>query len=149
MCIRDSFWPNRTRQLTPNPDFFTTLLWQQLMGTRMLAVSGTDTPLVRVHASCARTGQPGDVTLSFSNGNPTPVQLPVSVNASSHTDFRLSTGEEGVLDSRLVRLNGKLLTSAASPLGGELVSGFNGTILVQGYSYGFSVLHGVRAPACM
>src|SRR5262249_58171455 len=47
--------------LEPNPDYWASLLWRRLMGTRVLAASTDATMPVRVYAHCARGG--GGVTL--------------------------------------------------------------------------------------
>ena len=71
----EKIWGNRTVPSVPNPDFFTTLLWQRLMGRTFLesAVGNitADSPLtVSVHVACTASNSghntPGsDVTIAF------------------------------------------------------------------------------------
>jgi len=147
-------YPNRTVALTPNPDFFTTVLWQRLVGHKVLNVTtilGSPTH-VRMHAACARARSgthSGDITLAFANSARTSMQLRLDLpGVVSHTDYIL-TAPENKLAGRTMLLNGLVLADATSPLHGVEVKEWNNGLEVPPFSYGFSVLHGGTARACM
>ena len=146
----DNNWANRTVPLRPNPDFFTTLLWQRLMGTRILDVKVQNLESrVRAYASCSRTGESGDVAIAFLNGGDSTVELELPVAVNSLEVFRLTSGDEQRLDSRQMRLNGKLLSDAADKLEGETVRHEHlHSIVVAGHSYGFAIVHGAAVGVC-
>ena len=77
-------WVNETSPggpPTPHPDFFTTLLWRQLVGDAVLGASLAAAPAVNasvgVHAWCARGAGPGAVVLTYINTGSAPVELAV------------------------------------------------------------------------
>ena len=53
--------------LTPNPDYFTALLWKRAMGERVLRASSSLPESVLVFAHCSPPTSPGGVALAFIN----------------------------------------------------------------------------------
>jgi len=151
----DHAWPNRTKPLVPNPDFFTALLWQRLMGHRVLESSlgnvKPDSSLpVRVHVACAGIGhQPGDVTVAFLNGGTTAFTAQLDgMQPSSLVEYILTPGGERGLLSRSVRLNGGYPLTISNHLPGRVVLGTVSELIFPSQTYGFFVLKGVGAAAC-
>ncbi|KAK9116604.1 hypothetical protein Sjap_015551 [Stephania japonica] len=64
-----------TTTVTPNPDYYSALLWHRLMGKRVLSVQSDASPFLRAYAHCSK-GKAG-VTLLL-------------INLSNQTDFRIS-----------------------------------------------------------
>lgn len=145
-----------------NPDYYTTVLWQRLVGTRSL-----DTTVVtsegtgRGYCLCARigagsTGQPGDVVVVYANeqdsiqpinvevdgGNPTPTRMSV---------YALTPGGSGGLHSQVLELNGKALpvTPPQTMPALEPLQVKPGPLELAPFGYGFIIIHGVQHPACL
>ncbi len=133
----------------PRPDYFTSVLFHRLMGTRVLDVRSDD-PKLRVHAHCATTG-PGDVALSYAaidaeRAADLTIDLPGSAEHwALHADTK---------NAKVARLNGEKLELSASgelpPLGGRMLArGAQAiTVRVEPWSYGFIVVRGANAAAC-
>ena len=114
---------------TPTPDFWATVLWKRLMGSRVLAVRGDDAPgrTVRVYAHClARVPHrrfAGGVALAVINLRNSSVALDgVAVSDSRGASemarevFALGTAE-GTFDGKRTTLNGvELLLSGEGVL---------------------------------
>jgi hypothetical protein len=86
-----SGWQNNNTY-TVLPDFWALLLWQRVMGTRVLRVSVTnttgDSSTLRAYAHCAKEGPSGAVTLLLINIDPTAavdVTLPAYATEQSAT----------------------------------------------------------------
>jgi heparanase 1 len=143
--------------LAPRPDYWTSVLWRRLVGSRVLdAASGGD-PLLRVYAHCTRAGAPdqasGAVTLVVVNLDPsTGVELNLDAMGGDSADvYALSSSDPSSTSSAL---NGTTLVAgddgslpALSPAavvrsGGALRATFPPA------SYGFVVLPGAGAAAC-
>jgi heparanase 1 len=151
----DPVWGNRTSPLVPNPDFFTALLWQRLMGRTFLRSSLGDTKAnstlpVRVHVACARFGEPGDaVTVAFLNGGTAVFTARLDgFRPSSRIEYILTPGDERGLLSRSVRLNGGDPLSVSDELAGRVVQGLVTHLDFPAQAYGFFVLKGAGAAAC-
>merc|ERR1712187_421327 len=58
-----------TLTLEPNPDFYSTLLWQKVMGKRVLKVDKRrpSSPNLRAYAHCTRGASDGSVSLLLIN----------------------------------------------------------------------------------
>ena len=95
--------------LDPNPDYWASLLWRRLMGTRVLAASSPD-PSIRIYAHCAADG-PG-VALVAVNISQTET-LAVRVPALSGSARRYRVTASG-LDARVLELEGRPLHADAS-----------------------------------
>eukprot|EP01006_Ploeotia_vitrea_P044030 TRINITY_DN66798_c9_g1_i1.p1 TRINITY_DN66798_c9_g1~~TRINITY_DN66798_c9_g1_i1.p1 ORF type:complete len:503 (-),score=50.25 TRINITY_DN66798_c9_g1_i1:891-2186(-) len=96
-----------SHEYKPNPDYFTLVLWQKLMGTRVLSTSKPQNG-VRVYAQCMK-GTSGGVVLVM-----------ININTGAHGAATVNTPELGgqrvefILTadsprSRVMKLNGKLL----------------------------------------
>ena len=151
----DKVWVNRTAPLVPNPDFFTALLWQRLMGSTFLGSSLGDikpgSPLpVRVHVACAGVGKPGrDVTVAFLNGGTTALTARLDgMRPSSRVEYILTPGDERGLLSRSVRLNDGDSLHISDQLPGRVVEGHVTHLEFPAQTYGFFVLKEVGAAAC-
>ena len=149
----DKEWSNRTAPLVPNPDYFTALLWQRLMGRTFLKSSlGTIKPdswlPARVHVACT-DGQPGDVTVAFLNGGTTALIARLDgMRPSAVVEYILRPGDEGLL-SRSVRLNGGGSLNIFDQLSGRFVHGNITQLNLPAHTYGFFVLKEVGATACV
>lgn len=150
----------------PNPDYWTALLWNSLMGDVALdakgincCIPGSDSLLV--HAFCARPSafaKEGDVSVVFINIDKVS-SFNVSTDLSDHSsfsgnrsDFLLEPHNNPRLKSKQARLNGNLLLLDKE---GKLPSLLPQTkhnfhpIVVPPLSLLFSVLHNVSARACL
>jgi heparanase 1 len=134
--------------LAPRPDYFTSVLWRRLVGTRVLDATRLGAPMLRAYAHCARGGPPGAVVLIF-----------VHLDATAHA--RVSVPELGddhdayvltgaALDATDVLLNGVPLhvdaNGALPPL--APASGQGSMIELPPLSYGFVVFPQAGAAAC-
>lgn len=144
---------------TPHPDWYTAILWRQLVGDAVLAVSVDAAPEVNatlgLHAWCA-AGVPGGVVVAYINLAPSPVALTLggALPASPRVEY-VMTAPGGNLTADGVLLNGVLLAVdgagrlPAQPVPGAPVPAGAPGIVVPRYSYGFVVLGGAGAAACM
>lgn len=144
--------------LTPNPDYFSSVLWRRLMGTQVLraTVSGEE-PLLRAYAHCARSTapgyRPGAVTVLLLNLDPEQI-AEVGFGGVAAGDAALYELTADSLSSRVMRLNGVELTvdadGAPPPL--ESVSrspeGGASQVRIEPLSYAFVVLPEAAAAAC-
>ena len=142
--------------LAPRPDYWTSVLWRTLMGTRVLdATSGGD-PLLRLYAHCARAGAPnqagGAVALAVVNlDRETGVELALDALGGDGADVYVLTGD---LTSTSVALNGTTLVEGTDgslpPLAPAHVARDDAALRVRfpPASYGFVVLPGAAAAAC-
>ena len=125
-------WTNGTHDtLTPHPDYFTTLLWRQLMGQRVLNTTlGGDAAFFFASAWCAAPRAPygagGSVAVAWTNQDAAParVALPPPLAAAASTAFVLTAGAQpssdfASLQADTAYLNGALLEVDA---GGNLPS---------------------------
>ena len=150
----DDVWANATMPLVPNPDFFTALLWQRLMGRAFLDsslgnIDANSSLPVRVHVACAGTGKTGDVAVAFVNGGTSTVTSNLNgLEPSSLIEYIMSPGDELGLLSRSVRLNNGEPLDLYDELSGRVVSGATTTLEFPALTYGFIVLEGSGAAAC-
>ena len=89
--------------------------------------------------------------LTWVNGGSTAVsfQLAEDLAATSRVEYLLTPGDGDGLASRRVRLNGKGPLDVHSELAGMEVAGKVGLLQLRPESYGFVVLKGTRARACV
>lgn len=83
---------NKTYQ--PNPDYFSALLWNRLMGTQVLmAKSGDNASHLRVYAHCTRdsNAQGGVTVLLINLSNTTTYEVEVSLTARTVTQYMKET----------------------------------------------------------
>lgn len=150
--------------LEPNPDYFNSLLWRRLMGTRVLGVAAVDdpavsgAPLVRAYAHCtpdtAPGYQPGAVTVLLLNLD-TASRAQVSWDALGSGD---ATGAMAYvftapsLTSRQILLNGTPLAVTADgtppPIDAAALEEGATSLRLEPISYAFVVLPDAAAAAC-
>jgi hypothetical protein len=139
--------------LTPRPDYWTSLLWRRLVGTRVLDASSGGDPLLRVYAHCTRQAAAGSVTLVVVNlDRTTGVELALDAIAGDRADvYELSADDPG---STSIALNGKPLVAgddgALPALDAVSVARGSGSLRVTfaPATYGFVVVPGAGAAAC-
>jgi heparanase 1 len=142
--------------LTPRPDYWTSLLWRRLVGTRVLDASSGGDRLLRVYAHCTRAGAPGAasgaVTLVVINLDPsTAVELTLDALGGDRADVYQLSGDPA---STSIALNGTTLLAADDgslpPLEPAPVARQAGALRVTfaPATYGFVVLPGAAAQAC-
>ncbi|XP_028111620.1 heparanase-like protein 3 isoform X1 [Camellia sinensis] len=125
-----------TTTFVPNPDYYSALLWNRLMGRNVLSTSFSGTKKIRAYAHCAKQSQ-GITLLLINLDNATTVQAQVALNDTStvrhkhesrghetkimriprvikmskmeREEYHL-TAKDGNLHSQIMLLNGKILT---------------------------------------
>jgi hypothetical protein len=142
--------------LQPRPDYWTSVLWRRLVGTRVLDVPEGVDPLLRVYAHCTRAGAPdagpGAVTLAVLNLDRTAgVSLVLDAFGDTADVYELSSPD---LASAEARLNGATLLAdedGALPALPPAVVHRDGGVLRARFgpaTYGFVVLPAASASAC-
>ncbi|XVF85848.1 hypothetical protein PTKIN_Ptkin17bG0150700 [Pterospermum kingtungense] len=159
-----------TTTFIPNPDYYSALLWHQLMGSKVLAVSQDVSPNLRVYAHCAKK-KPGvslvlinlskfssfDVTLSNDENLHTMSRRLRSVETNSgfkgyqkREEYHL-TPKDGNIQSDVVLLNGtplKLTDSSDIPaMNPKLVDAY-APITVAAHSIVYVTIRDFHAPTC-
>lgn len=134
--------------LDPRPDYWASVLWRRLMGSRVLDVGRTDaSDLVRVYAHCSY-GRPGAVTvLAINLDADHSVRIEVDGLPTANKELYLLTSEG--LDSHDIMLNGTILRDEDGELpalGPELVG--DGPAVVPSLGIAFIVYPDADAPAC-
>jgi hypothetical protein len=142
----------------PHPDWFTALLWRQVVGAAVLA-SRLDAPpdtnaTLAVHAWCAAGGG-GAVALAYINLGAAPVALALAgVGAAAPRVEFILTPPGGNLTADGALLNGALLAVDAAgalpvmPVPGKVVPAGGGPIVLPATSYGFVTLPEAASKAC-
>ena len=136
--------------LTPRPDYWTSVLWRRLMGTKVLAVTPSSDPLLLMYAHCTRAGASGSITLAVENlDRQTAVSIPLDTLAGEADVYELSSPDVG---SAEIDLNGVALQAnddgAPPPLNPRILTHAD-TVVFGPATYGFVVLPGAGAPACL
>lgn len=168
MLVGPPGWTNGTHEtLTPHPDYYTTILWRQIVGRIVLQTTlGGDATDFFASVWCAGPRAPygsgGSVVAAWTNqaATSTLVNLPASLGAVHRTTFLLTAGAQpsndfSSLSSDTLYLNGELLYVDEAgnlpqfPYVG-VDSGPAKTITVPPYSYGFVVFDtsATDVPAC-
>lgn len=166
-----------TTTFVPNPDYYSALLWNRLMGRNVLSTSFSGTKKIRAYAHCAKNSQ-GITLLLINLDNTTTVQAKVAFNgaftlsqkqeihSNVKTIIRLQqeskiskmereeyhlTAKDGDLHSQIMLLNGKILglTSKGEipPLEPVSVNSLE-PIIVAPFSIVFAQIPDVILPAC-
>lgn len=152
--------------LQPNPDFFTSVLWNQLMSSSVLeVVYGSNSSLydgVSYHAHCSRTST-GGVTLAYANVLHSDVDLGGYLSTFSEpiattprVEYILTNGEstlvqeqgwDEALKSPYIRLNDELrVLQVGDSMDGKAVT--STSLVLPALSYGFVVFPNASAAAC-
>jgi hypothetical protein len=149
------------KQLVANPDFYSAVLWKQLMGQRVLNVSYNDkrsNPMssgLSLHSHCYVENN-GDIVLAYANPTILDIDIGYHINTTTHpitvyprTEYFLTTGSSaGDLQSRFVKLNnGPDVLSSNSSLSGKYVHTQN-TLCFPSMSYGYVRLHNAALSIC-
>lgn len=127
--------------LSPRPDFWTSVLFKRLMGPEVLQVSVEGAPTLQLYAHCT-PDQPGAVTFAW-------------VNVDAEQTFALMPG----LDLQMYALSAPTLDSASVELNGEplvwpeddtspTLSPATGPGILPPRTYGFAVWPDAAAVAC-
>ncbi len=131
--------------LEPAPDYFNSLLWKQLMGTRVLDATSDD-PLVRAYAHCT-PGRPGNATVLAINLDPeTSVGVDLTGIASTTAEVYAVTADGP--DATTLKLGGTRLAVAADGTPPALVpvqGDPDGPTVLSPLSYAFVVVDGANA----
>lgn len=148
---------------TPHPDWFTAVLWRQLVGDRVLDValqaSAAINDTFAVHAWCAApaAAPAGAVVLIFINTDTENVLLALSggLTADAPRVEFLLTAPGGNMTADALLLNGVALGVDAEgrlpqqPLPGKSVPAGGASLTLPARSYGFVLLPGAQAVACV
>ncbi|XP_021252902.1 heparanase isoform X4 [Numida meleagris] len=141
-------------------DYWLSLLYKRLVGTRVLEVSveRADVRRLRVYLHCTNPQHPkyreGDVTLFALNlYNVTQnLQLPKQLWSKSVDQYLLLPHGKGSILSREVQLNGRLLRMVDDetlPALHEMALAPGSTLGLPAFSYGFYVIRNAKAIACI
>ncbi|KAK8926663.1 Heparanase-like protein 3 [Platanthera zijinensis] len=97
-----------TTTFRPNPDYYSALLWHQLMGPKVLSTSFIGTKNIRAYSHCARPSK--GITLVLLNLDPnTTTHVTVKgSNFEQREEYHLTAGD-GNLHSQTMLLNGEPL----------------------------------------
>jgi hypothetical protein len=143
------------RTLEPNPSYWASWLWRNLMGRRALTLTArTLAPAVRAYAHCARAGgpltRPGAITLLLVNVDP---DAAAEVDLGEVGAAQILRLEADGLGARIVRLNGRPLRAypdGTPPALGAFVHLQTGAraLTLPPLSVAFVVLPDAAAPAC-
>ncbi|XAR50001.1 Beta-glucuronidase [Bertholletia excelsa] len=84
-----------TTTFIPNPDYYSALLWHQLMGKEVLAVNASTSPFLRSYAHCSR-GRQGITLLLINLSNQTEYNISIrnSINIDLHANEKASNGRK-------------------------------------------------------
>uniref|UniRef100_A0A8B9EEH7 Heparanase n=1 Tax=Anser cygnoides TaxID=8845 RepID=A0A8B9EEH7_ANSCY len=144
----------------PLPDYWLSLLYKRLVGTRVLeaSVAGADARRLRVYLHCTNPQHPkyreGDVTLFALNlyNVSQSLQLPKQLWSKQVDQYLLLPhGKESIL-SRRVQLNGRLLQMVDKetlPTLHEAALAPGSALGLPAFSYGFYVIRNAKAIACI
>lgn len=166
MLVGPPGWTNGSTLLTPHPDFYTTILFKQLIGRQVLhtSASGEARVLQNVSATawCSGPKAPygaGSVVLVWLNLSPSDVTftLPASLATLPSTRFTLTGSASGTdfaaLQSDDIFLNGVRMTvNDAGALPVYPIPGAStraaAPLVAGAYSYGFVAFEGAAFAAC-
>lgn len=147
-----------SESLRPNPDFYSALLWQRLMGTKVLNVTvndlwsaGADHSKLRAYAHCAYKdagkGSRGDVTLLLLNLGKKNIGLgALDATFGSGTEKELYSLTAPYLDSSTVLLNHRVLVDIDDLKPRKLKP--SDKVVLNPHSQNFVVVRGANWAAC-
>ena len=139
----------------PNPDYYTSVLWKRLVGSKVLRVAGDTAPLrdVRVYSFCSAKSPSGDVVFVFLNTRKEAAEIKLADPFTRAEMYEL-TSQKGNPLSRSIYLNGRVLELGPD---GKTLPDMQGApidplraIELQPLSYGFVVASGSSSvSACL
>lgn len=140
------------KSLTPNPDYWASLLWKRLMGTKVLAVAANTPTAVQAYAHC-HAGVSGAVSMALVNVHPSQsvkVDLPplgqsAEVYLMQANDLR---AKEVALNGTPLRLAAEGTLPALEPRHVMAPEGFGFALHLPPLTYAFVVLPQAQATAC-
>ena len=127
--------------LDPRPDYWTSVLWMRLMGTRVLAVSQDDVDL-RTYAHCT-PGRAGAITLLLINLGTSPITVELSGQSQERY---VVTGES--LTTQSIELNGRTLVDTDGVLPALDPVASSDDLELPARSIAFVVVSDAAAAAC-
>lgn len=143
------------RTLQPNPSYWVSWLWHQLMGTRVLAAADEQAGALHAYYQCARPGAPG-----YRRGAVSALFVNIAEQTSVTIDLKKASAGDAVayrltapnLRQRQTWLNGAPLIAAADGTPPELASlgtaAGGAAVELPPASLAFVVLPDADAPAC-
>ena len=156
------------KDFAPNPDYWSSYLFKNLVGNKALYVDGefADGRTVRLYAFCTRAKSGGsvfdynigDVTVMILNVQNNTVGVDLNVKG---TDMKLENVEydeyllasyPNVVESRDIFLNGnvlKMVDDITFPVLKPVINDGGSTINMDALSYGFVVIVNANATACL
>ena len=152
-------YPLISDELSPNPDYWLSYVFKQLVGTKVLNVTikGSDTQglLFRVYGHCVSTRskyQPGSIALFMVNINSDVISYNLDSKVyGDSADLYIMTPENGDILSPYVNLNGsplKMIDAHTLPVLKGVEIPLAGPIVMPRMSYGFLVLKHVTSNVC-
>ncbi|AES96970.2 putative glycosidase [Medicago truncatula] len=140
-----------TTSFIPNPDYYGALLFNRLMGPKVLSISHEASHYLRTYAHCSKNG-PG-ITVLIINMAKTIFNLSImnDMNKQMREEYHL-TPKDGNIQSDVVLLNGTPLMLTRSldiPLLKPVLVSSSSPIKVDPQSIVFVQLKGFNAPACV
>ncbi|KAL0427243.1 UNVERIFIED_CONTAM: Heparanase-like protein 3 [Sesamum latifolium] len=166
-----------TTTFSPNPDYYSALLWHRLMGSYVLSTNFTGNRTIRAYAHCAKQSQGVTLLLINIDGNTTvhakvdfngtltrlrkhrhhrhrstatPLHHSKQVSGKVREEYHL-TPTDGNIQSRTILLNGKALTVDSSgliPVLEPVRVNSSEPITVAPYSIVFVHMPNAAVPAC-
>jgi heparanase 1 len=89
-----------TTTFKPNPDYYSALLWNRLMGSTVLATKVAGAPYLRAYTHCQKDTTTGGVTVLLINLSNTTVNVNVGITAgTSNNEQDVSASREGIFFS--------------------------------------------------
>ncbi|KAJ3697947.1 hypothetical protein LUZ61_001652 [Rhynchospora tenuis] len=144
----------------PNPDYYSALIWNKLMGRRVLQTTNDGSPYFRSYTHCSKNGQGvTSLFINYSNSTSSDVSFVGDYNIYSPSSYKEMgpreeyhlTPEGGNLKSRVMLLNGqplKLTSDNQIPELNPLVVEGDKTLRIAPYSIAFIRYKNFNAPAC-
>lgn len=140
--------------ITPNPDYWTALLWKMLMGRDVLAAQvSSSSGNLRVYSHCAPNKNGISLVLLNFGDNDTQVDVTIEDGAKlmvPRYDYTLTASE---LTSHTIRLNGKVLSCARDgtipPIKPMVINNASQPIIVPALSYMFVNYPKIVGSACV
>ncbi|XWS66231.1 hypothetical protein CRYUN_Cryun05aG0181800 [Craigia yunnanensis] len=150
-----------TTTFIPNPDYYGALLWNQLMGSKVLSATHNGSPYLRVYSHCAKK-KPGISLILINLKNSSfEVKLSNDVNLHVRPNFKFEgsqkreeyhlTPQDGNIQSDVVLLNGtplKLSDSLDIPQMNPKLVDASTPIAVAPHSIVYVTIRDFQAPAC-